>query len=953
MPTQRQKYTTMALWILILLFTGLGSAYAQPTLSYRGVLKDNQQRPLSGDYDMTFRIYGSAQGSDLMWSESHSLVSVDEGNVSILLGQLSALPQGSDLDAPLYFSVQIENGSELLPRIRIGSALKAEWAVEADVAAHAESVDGVEINPRSINVNGRPIIDSDGDWVGGLESFGSFQGPEGPQGPEGTRGEQGDRGDRGPRGDQGERGDPGSPGPRGQNISFYDDSDDDGWYDWVEMAVGSDPMSPLDQPIDVNQDFIADDLIGPRGLRGEVGVAGPQGAEGPAGAVGPAGPIGPMGPAGEVDMELDTDRDSFPDWIEITVGSDWADSTSVPLDTDQNGVADQIQGTPGALGSRGPQGIIGPDGPRGLQGPRGSSVSFYDDSDLDGWYDWIEIAVGSDPMIDLDQPTDVNQDFIADDLIGPRGLRGEVGGAGPQGVEGPAGVVGPAGPVGPMGPVGEIDMELDTDRDNFPDWIEITVGTNWEDGGSVPLDNDQDGVADQLQGTPGAIGPRGQQGLVGSDGPRGLQGPRGVSLSFSDDSDLDGWYDWIEMAVGSDPMIDVDQPADVNQDFIADDLIGPRGLRGEVGLAGPQGVEGPAGAVGPAGPVGPMGPVGEIDMELDTDRDNFPDWIEITVGTDWEDGGSVPVDVDQNGVADQIQGTQGAVGPRGPQGIVGPDGARGLQGPRGTSVSFYDDADLDGWYDWIEIAANTNVTNALDFPADDNNDGIADFLIGPTGPRGLRGEQGGQGVQGVEGPQGEQGLQGPIGPQGLPGVVDLEEDTDQDGVADWLEVAAGSDPNNALSLPLDADQDGFPDALRGPQGEQGPEGEGVPGPQGPRGAGLSFFDDNDADGWYDWIEIAVSANPNDPNDVPADIDVDNVADELRGPVGPRGARGEQGVQGVQGPQGDQGIQGPQGGQGIQGPQGEQGVPGVLDLDLDQDQDGFADWIEATSRFRSG
>ena len=51
-------------------------------------------------------------------------------------------------------------------------------------------------------------------------------------------------------------------------------------------------------------------------------------------------------------------------------------------------------------------------------------------------------------------------------------------------------------------------------------------------------------------------------------------------------------------------------------------------------------------------------------------------------------------------------------------------------------------------------------------------------------------------------------MQGPIGPQGLPGVVDLEADSDQDGVADWLEVAAGSDPNDALSLPLDADQDG-------------------------------------------------------------------------------------------------------------------------------------------------
>ena len=814
-----------ALWALGLLLIALNTSYAEPTLSYKGMLTDNQQRPLSGPYDVTFRIYGSAQGSDLLWTESHASIPVDRGVFSVLLGQLSDLPQGEGLDGPMFLSIQVENGTELSPRVRISSALRAQWAAEAQFAAHADSVDGVDINPGSINVNGRPVISPDGEWIGSLESFGSLQGPAGPQGPRGAQGIPGDIGPRGPRGDQGERGDagtPGAPGPRGRSISFYDDSDEDGWYDWVEIAVGSDPVSMLDMPLDVNQDFIADDLVGSRGLRGEMGATGPEGDRGPEGPSGPAGPAGPMGPAGEVDLILDTDRDTFPDWVEVAVGTDWDNSSDAPADYDQNGVADLLQGSAGAPGPRGPQGLVGPEGPRGTQGPRGASVSFYDDSDLDGWYDWIEIAAGTNVTDDQDYPVDTDNDGVADIFVGPTGPRGFRGD----------------------------------------------------------------------QGNPGPAGPAGPQGLAGREGPGGPAGP-----------------------------------------------TGPRGDRGERGEQGERGAQGPS---------GPAGPAGDVDLLLDTDRDTFPDWIEVAVGSDLSNNASVPTDANQDGVADQLQGPAGAAGLRGPQGLGGPEGPRGIQGPRGASISFYDDTDLDGWYDWIEIAAGTSVSDAFDYPIDNNNDGVADFFVGPIGPRGIRGEQGVPGERGERGERGEQGIQGPIGPQGLPGEVDLEQDSDTDGVADWLEVAGGTDPNNAQSFPGDANNDGFPDALEGPQGERGPPGEGLPGPQGPRGKGLSFFDDSDADGWYDWIEIAVSSNPNDANDAPADIDVDNVADDLRGPVGPRGARGERGEQGPIGPVGPQGIQGLVGSQGERGPQGEQGPPGVLDLNQDADTDGFADWIEVTA-----
>ena len=71
----------------------------------------------------------------------------------------------------------------------------------------------------------------------------------------------------------------------------------------------------------------------------------------------------------------------------------------------------------------------------------------------------------------------------------------------------------------------------------------------------------------------------------------------------------------------------------------------------------------------------------------------------------------------------------------------------------------------------------------------------------------------------------------------------------------------------------------------------------------------------------------------------------------QGPVGDQGERGPQGIQGEAGPQGEpgaQGAEGPEGPAGPRGPEGPEGPAGVVDLELDSDDDGFADWIENTT-----
>ena len=112
------------------------------------------------------------------------------------------------------------------------------------------------------------------------------------------------------------------------------------------------------------------------------------------------------------------------------MGHDPFDPNDRPVDGNNNGIPDLLEGPAGADGAQGepgpvgPPGSAGPAGPAGLPGARGE--------------------VGpSGPM-------------------GPAGPAGPVGRAGPAGADGargPAGPEGPAGPAGPEGPIGQVGPE--------------------------------------------------------------------------------------------------------------------------------------------------------------------------------------------------------------------------------------------------------------------------------------------------------------------------------------------------------------------------------------------------------------------------------------------------------------------------------------------------------------
>ncbi|MCP4634543.1 MAG: hypothetical protein GY855_16565 [candidate division Zixibacteria bacterium] len=106
--------------LVIYLFFSLiiiGNVIAENTnfISFRGYLVDSQDEPLTGEYEITFKIYSSSTNGDILWSET-DLINIDNGFYSIILGQNN--PINIPFDGDIWFALQIENQLEMVPRYR-------------------------------------------------------------------------------------------------------------------------------------------------------------------------------------------------------------------------------------------------------------------------------------------------------------------------------------------------------------------------------------------------------------------------------------------------------------------------------------------------------------------------------------------------------------------------------------------------------------------------------------------------------------------------------------------------------------------------------------------------------------------------------------------------------------------------------------------------------------------
>lgn len=124
------------LWVqsvgAITLGAPLAAGSSTGTIAYQGRLADTGGAPLTGTYNMIFRLYAVASGSTPLWEEQWTganSVQVSDGLFNVMLGSLAAVPQNiAAANSNLFLGVTVGTDSEMTPRVQLGSV---PFAVQA------------------------------------------------------------------------------------------------------------------------------------------------------------------------------------------------------------------------------------------------------------------------------------------------------------------------------------------------------------------------------------------------------------------------------------------------------------------------------------------------------------------------------------------------------------------------------------------------------------------------------------------------------------------------------------------------------------------------------------------------------------------------------------------------------------------------------------------------------
>lgn len=123
--------TLLLVVVLLLTVPSLAAPYMAPeaastsTISYQGRLADSAGNPLTGYYNLEFRVYDLPDGGVPLWEEfwtGGNSVQVSDGLFNLMLGSinntLAAAIEGHD---ELYLGITVGTDTEMSPRVQLGS----------------------------------------------------------------------------------------------------------------------------------------------------------------------------------------------------------------------------------------------------------------------------------------------------------------------------------------------------------------------------------------------------------------------------------------------------------------------------------------------------------------------------------------------------------------------------------------------------------------------------------------------------------------------------------------------------------------------------------------------------------------------------------------------------------------------------------------------------------------
>ncbi|MCP5325103.1 MAG: choice-of-anchor L domain-containing protein [Oceanospirillaceae bacterium] len=618
----------------------------------------------------------------------------------------------------------------------------------------------------------------------------------------------------------------------GQNNASDSDDDGDGYSDADESSAGSDPMDADSVPADNDHDYISDV------------------------------------------NDNDDDNDGYSDADEIAAGTDPKDITDFPADNDHDGVSD----------------VTDPD------------------DDNDGVSDGDETANGTDPF-NPDSDGDGVNDGADDNATDPCSPDNSVGicdadadgltndqeaanGTNPNNADSDNDGVNDGDELAN----GTNPNDADSDDDGLSDGDEITHGTNPNNA-----DSDNDGLSDGQEvelGTNPNSADSDNDGISDADEVLDPTNPR--------DTDGDGFIDALDPDDDGDGIDTADEgtTADSDNDGIKDYLDADSDSSDGNNDSDRDGIADDLECT--TSPCEDSDSDGIPDyMDTDSDNNGIADGAEVGGPGRDTDADGIPDYKDQDDDDDGINDADEIIDPANPQDSDA-DGIPDYQDADSDSTDGSNDSDHDGISDSVECSSQPCVDTDNDgtpdyMDEDSDNDGVsdnqeADGDANNTDENTPPLDSDGDGVPDyIDAAQDDACVPNPAH-----GLCDLDKDginnaadgdDDGDGYSDADELAEGSDPHDATSLPADNDHDfitdsndndddndGYTDADEIAAGSDPHDAASVPADNDHDYISDVNDNDDDNDGYTDADEIAAGTDPKDSTDFPADNDHDGVSD---------------------------------------------------------------------------
>ncbi|MCD6595550.1 hypothetical protein J7L68_07745 [bacterium] len=107
--------------IAAILFVGFVFADVPHLISYQGRLTNGSGVPLTGNHNITFRLYDASVGGTMLWSETQNTTLNSDGLYNVMLGDGTPFPISVDFSIPYWLAVSVDGGAEIC-RYELGAS---------------------------------------------------------------------------------------------------------------------------------------------------------------------------------------------------------------------------------------------------------------------------------------------------------------------------------------------------------------------------------------------------------------------------------------------------------------------------------------------------------------------------------------------------------------------------------------------------------------------------------------------------------------------------------------------------------------------------------------------------------------------------------------------------------------------------------------------------------------